>query len=159
MACASRRRVRSRAAQATFEGVLMSASEDQILRALPMVRRLASRFAGTPLGAQDALGVGALALVEAGLRFDPHRDVPFEGFAVTRVRGAMRDAYSAARGSHGGRPEAELPHDPAKMAELFTDPTAARPDGRLDLLAAFARLGRDCAGSWCSTLTGCRMER
>jgi RNA polymerase sigma factor (sigma-70 family) len=119
----------------------MSASEEQILQALPRVRRMASRYRATSLGTQDALGVGALALVEAGRRYDPCREVPFWGFAFRRVQGAMRDACSAARGSHGGRPDAELPHDPIEMGRLFVDPLAERPDGHLDLLAALARLG------------------
>jgi RNA polymerase sigma factor (sigma-70 family) len=119
----------------------MSASEEQILQALPHVRRMASRYRATSLGAQDALGVGALALVEAGCRYDPHREVPFWGFACRRVRGAMSDACNATRGCHGGRPDAELPHDPDEMGQLFVDPVAGRPDGHLDLLAALARLG------------------
>ena len=61
----------------------MSATEEQIVEALPMVRRMATRYRRTPLGAEDALGVGAVALVEAGRRFDQRHGVPFAGFAFT----------------------------------------------------------------------------
>jgi RNA polymerase sigma factor (sigma-70 family) len=121
------------------ECITMSASEEQILEALPMVRRMASRYAKTPLGVEDALGVGALALVEAGDRYDADRKVPFGGFAHCRVKGAMLDAYYACRGSRG-RPEAEVPCDPDTMGESVTDPAAVRPDARMDLLAGLAGL-------------------
>jgi RNA polymerase sigma factor (sigma-70 family) len=118
----------------------LSASEEQILEALPMVRRVASRYARTPLGAEDALGVGAVALVEAGHRFDPRRGVPFGGYAFWRVRGALRDACRA-HSSPGVREEDLVtPWDPDKMAGAFHDPSAVPPDGHLDLIAAIACL-------------------
>ncbi len=120
----------------------MSASEEQILEALPMVRCMASHYAYTPLGAQDALGVGAVALVEAARRYDPGRGVPFAGFARSRVKGAMCDAYRPHKGSNGGRPGTEVPCDPETIGLTVCDPVAARPDGHLDLLAAIARLRR-----------------
>jgi len=118
----------------------MSASEQQILEALPMVRRMASRYSRTRLGADDALGVGALALVEAGTRYDQRRGVPFTGYAFWRVRGAMRDAYRGRAGSTVGGVEAEVPCDPDVLAELVSNPVAAHSDGRLDLLSAIACL-------------------
>ena len=118
----------------------IGASEEQIIRALPMVRRLAARYRRTPLGRRDAAGVGALALVEAASRFDPGRGVPFIAFAARRVRGAMYDAYRAERGSHGGRPEWQVPLDPDEMAERFVDPAIAHHYGHLDLVVAMARL-------------------
>ena len=118
----------------------MTASEEQILETLPMVRRLASRYRGAALGAEDALGVGAVALVEAGRRFDPSHGVPFAGFAFRRVKGAMRDAACGERGSRGGRPDAETPCDPDVLGEVVCDLRAARLDGHLDLLAALATL-------------------
>ena len=117
----------------------MSASEKQILEALPMVRRMASRYARTPLGLQDALGAGALALVEAAGRYDADCDVPFGGFARCRVKGAMLDAYYASRGTRC-TPEAEVSCDPDEMGETYSDPATVRPDVRLDLLAGIAGL-------------------
>jgi RNA polymerase sigma factor (sigma-70 family) len=118
----------------------MSASEDQILEALPMVRRMASRYRGTSLGAEDALGVGAVALVEAGCRFDPSHGVPFGGFAFRRVKGAMQDASQGGRGSRGGRPDLETPCDPDVLGEVVCDLRTLRPDGRIDLLVSLGRL-------------------
>ena len=118
----------------------MSASEEQIVEALTMVRRMASRYRRTPLGAEDALGVGAVALVEAARRFDPSHGVPFAGFAFRRVKGAMQDASSGRSGARGARPEAETPFDPDVLGEVVCDLRAARPDGHLDLHAALGRL-------------------
>lgn len=118
----------------------MSASEQQILEALTMVRRMASRYRRTPLGAEDALGVGAVALVEAARRFDPSHGVPFAGFAFRRVKGAMQDAASGRSGARGTRPDAETPCDPDVLGEVVCDLRAARPDGHLDLHAALGRL-------------------
>ena len=98
----------------------MSASEDQILEALPMVRRMASRYRRTPLGVEDAVGVGALALVEAGRRYDPGRGVPFAGFAFTRVRGALTDACSAGAGTRRCRPDEECSGIPICSAKSAT---------------------------------------
>jgi RNA polymerase sigma factor (sigma-70 family) len=117
----------------------MSASEEQILEALPMVRKMASRYARTPLGLDDAMGVGAVALVEAARRFDPRRRIPFAGYAFWRVKGAMRDAC---RGivSGDGFEDPEVLWDPEKLAEVVYDPFAVPSEGRMDLVAAVAGL-------------------
>lgn len=117
----------------------MSASEDQIIEAMPMVRRMASRFRGTPLGAEDAFGVGALALVEAGRRYDPARGVPFAGFAFTRVRGALTDAGTSRKGARRCRPDEEVPCDPCLLPEVG-DRRSLHHDGRLDIVSALATL-------------------
>ena len=67
-----------------------------------MVRPMAPRYRRTPLGAEDALGVGAVALVEAARRYDPSHEVPFAGFAFRRVKGAMEVACSGRSGARGG---------------------------------------------------------
>ena len=119
----------------------MSATEEQIVEALQMVRRMATRYRRTPLGAEDALGVGAVALVEAGRRFDPKHGVPFAGFAFTRVKWR-----------HEGRLLRPLrsPGDPVRRRRCPSTWTcwerspgtcvSARPDGHLDLVAAVGRL-------------------
>jgi RNA polymerase sigma factor (sigma-70 family) len=124
----------------SVQGVCMSASEEQILEALTMVRRMASRYRRTPLGAEDAVGIGAVALMEAARRFDPSHGVPFGSFAFRRVKGAMQDASSGRSGARGARPEAETPLDPDVLGEVVCDLRAARPDGHLDLHAAVGRL-------------------
>lgn len=118
----------------------MSASHRQILDALPMVRRMAVRYARTPLGVDDALGVGAVALVEAGRRYEPRRGVPFAGYAFRRVRGAMQDACRKHGGGREGGTDHEVLCDPDVLAGAVCDPFAVRPDGRLDVLAAIAGL-------------------
>ena len=118
----------------------MSASEEQIIAALPMVRRMASRYRRTPLGAEDALGVGAVALVEAGRRFEHARGVPFAGYAFRRVKWAMQDAACGRSGARGARPAAEIPCDPDVLGETACDLRASRPDGCLDLFVSLGRL-------------------
>lgn len=44
---------------------------------------------------EELAQAAALGLVEAALRFDPSRGVPFDRWAVTRVRGAVVDAIRA----------------------------------------------------------------
>jgi RNA polymerase sigma factor (sigma-70 family) len=117
----------------------MTASEDQILEALPMVRRMASRYRRTPLGVEDAVGVGALALVEAGRRYDPGRGVPFAGFAFRRVRGALTDACTAGAGTRRCTPDEEVPWDPDLFREIG-DLRSLHQEGRLDILTALAGL-------------------
>ncbi len=122
------------------EGAPLRAREEQIIEALPMVRRLASRYRGTPLGAEDALGVGAVALVEAGRRFEHSRGVPFAGYAFPRVKWAIQDAACGRSGARGARPAAETPYDPDVLGETACDLRVSRPDGRLDLFFALRRL-------------------
>jgi RNA polymerase sigma factor (sigma-70 family) len=117
----------------------MSVNDEQIVEGLNMVRRMSARYRGTPLGAEDAFGVGSLALVEAARRFDPGRGVPFLGYAYLRVRGAMTDACRA--GNRGGRRDREVVCDPDEFHEIG-DLRHLRPEGRLDVLAAVGRLRR-----------------
>jgi RNA polymerase sigma factor (sigma-70 family) len=117
----------------------MSVSDEQIVEGLGMVRRLAARYRGTPLGAEDAYGVGSLALVEAAQRFDPDNGAPFLGFAFFRVRGAMTDACRTGR--RGVRQEREVVCDPDDLCEIG-DVRVSRMEGHIDLLTAVARLRR-----------------
>lgn len=70
---------------------------DVVLRYYDMVERIAHRVAhtyGMPTGmdVEDLVSNGVLGLVEAWERFDESRGVPFESYAVTRVRGAIVDS-------------------------------------------------------------------
>lgn len=61
---------------------------------LSLVKHVAGRMAlvvpgSVPLA--DLEGYGALGLLEAVERYDPDRGVPFAGYAVTRIRGAILD--------------------------------------------------------------------
>jgi RNA polymerase sigma factor (sigma-70 family) len=117
----------------------MSVSDEQIVEGLSMVRRMAARYRGTPLGADDAYGVGSLALVEAARRFDPDNGAPFLGYAFLRVRGAMADACRA--GHRGVRQDREVVCDPRDFCEIG-DLRMMRPEGHIDLVAAIGRLRR-----------------
>jgi RNA polymerase sigma factor (sigma-70 family) len=117
----------------------MSASDEQIVEGLSMVRRMAARYRGTPLGADDAYGVGSLALVEAARRFDPDHGAPFLGYAFPRVRGSMTDACRS--GGRGSRRDREVVCDPDELCEVG-DLRVLRPEARLDVLAAVGRLRR-----------------
>lgn len=65
---------------------------------LPLVRYVCSRLAvGLPghVPHADLMSVGAVGLLQAVERFDPSRNIPFEAFALTRIRGAMIDELRA----------------------------------------------------------------
>jgi RNA polymerase sigma factor for flagellar operon FliA len=65
-----------------------------IVRYLPLCRRIAHATKVLPtaaLGSEDLEAAGAIGLIQAVDRFDPDRGIPFEGYAVLRVRGAVLD--------------------------------------------------------------------
>ena len=57
---------------------------------LPMARRLARRYGGTGELSEDLAQVAALALVTVVDRYDPDRRVPFVGYAVPTIIGALK---------------------------------------------------------------------
>ncbi len=63
---------------------------------LPLVRFAARKMYGTnPAGVlefEDLVGHGTLGLIQAVDRFDDTMGIPFSGFALRRIRGAMLDA-------------------------------------------------------------------
>jgi RNA polymerase sigma factor for flagellar operon FliA len=68
--------------------------ETLVISHLPMVKRVAFHLRGRipPLLDLDELvQVGMLGLIEAARGYDPRRGIPFEHFALSRVRGAMLD--------------------------------------------------------------------
>ena len=65
-----------------------------VVHYLPLVRYVCSRLAaGLPshVPQADLMSVGAVGLMQAVERFDPSRNIAFEAFALTRIRGAMID--------------------------------------------------------------------
>lgn len=73
------------------------ARNDALLEYYPMVERLARKVAsqyGTPTGMEvsDLVSHGVLGLAEAYDRYDASRGVPFESYAILRIRGAIVDA-------------------------------------------------------------------
>ena len=57
---------------------------------LPMACRLARRYAGRGELFDDLAQVAAVALINAVDRYDPSRQVPFTGFAVPSILGALK---------------------------------------------------------------------
>lgn len=73
------------------------ARNEALLEYHPMVERLAAKVAsqyGMPTGMEvsDLVSHGFLGLVEAYDRYDDSRGVPFESYAILRIRGAIVDA-------------------------------------------------------------------
>lgn len=57
---------------------------------LPMVRSIASRFAGRGIPVDDLVQEGSVALISVVDRFDPERGVGFRRYAVPSVIGALK---------------------------------------------------------------------
>lgn len=55
-----------------------------------IARRLARRLPSS-VDLDELISVGTIGLIDAIDRFDPHRGVPFKGFADIRIRGSMVD--------------------------------------------------------------------
>ena len=71
-----------------------SRQESLVLSHMAMVKRVAIHLKGRipPLMDVDELvQVGMLGLIEAARGYDPRRGIPFEHFALSRVRGSMLD--------------------------------------------------------------------
>lgn len=62
-----------------------------------LITRCMFRTIGGSIHLDDLIGAAEEGLVEAALRFDPSRGVPFEAFARIRIRGAIVDAVRAHR--------------------------------------------------------------
>lgn len=74
------------------------AREALLLAYAPLVRQVAGRVAiGLPatVDMDDLVGYGFFGLVEALERFDPAREIKFETYAASRIRGSMIDALRA----------------------------------------------------------------
>jgi RNA polymerase sigma factor FliA len=66
-----------------------------VLQYAPLVKYVAGRVrSGLPASVDqnDLISDGVVGLMEAVERFDPERGLPFQAYAVTRIRGAMLDA-------------------------------------------------------------------
>ena len=124
-----------------------------IIATLPMVRRMARRYARTPLGYEDVLSAGCVALVEAARRYDAERGVPFAAYACRRVSWAMLDActrYGSVRDAETPVPDRELDcrciTDDSCARELLEEVAALPPaDRHVVLLHAAGYSGREIA--------------
>ena len=113
--------------------------DDLVRTHLPLVRhvlfQVGTRF---PRHAdrEDLAQAGAVGLVEAALRYDPARGVPFERWAALRIRGAILDAVRATdfapRALRGAMREVEEARS-AMAADLGRRPTDAEVAARLGI--------------------------
>jgi RNA polymerase sigma factor for flagellar operon FliA len=72
--------------------------QDLVAQSLPLVRSVVGGLAANyprHCDRDELIAAGTLGLVEAARRFDPARGVPFERWAVLRIRGAVVDAVRA----------------------------------------------------------------
>lgn len=90
------------------------ASEQLAARYRPWAETLADRIhrrvAGLRIPREDLRQSASLGLLEAMSRFDPARGIPFPGYAIARVRGAIFNEvrqFSAGRGEHDAGPARE----------------------------------------------------
>jgi len=60
---------------------------------LPMAKQLARRYAGRGESLDDLVQVAALALIKAVDGYDPSRQIPFAGYAIPSILGALRNHF------------------------------------------------------------------
>jgi RNA polymerase sigma-B factor len=85
------------------------ARERLLLELMPLVRALASRYAGRGEPLEDLVQVGALGLIKAVDRFDVERGVEFSSYAVPTIVGEIRRHF---------RDKAWAMHVPRRLKEL-----------------------------------------
>ncbi|WP_144125886.1 SigB/SigF/SigG family RNA polymerase sigma factor [Catellatospora sichuanensis] len=118
---------------------------------LPMARRLARRFAGRGERLEDLAQVAALALIKAVDGYDPQREIPFSGYAVPFILGAVKRHFrDAAWGMRVPRAVKEMGHVVAAAASELSQqrgrtPGAADIADHLDLALADVLTA---VGSW-----------
>jgi RNA polymerase sigma factor for flagellar operon FliA len=74
------------------------AREQLVLAYSPLVKYVAGRMSsGLPAHVEEAdlISYGLIGLMNAIERFEPHRDIKFETYAITRVKGAIIDELRA----------------------------------------------------------------
>jgi len=109
---------------------------------LPMARRLARRYAGRGEFLDDLAQVAALALVKAVDSYDPDRQVPFTGYAVPCIRGALKRHFrDTARGMRVPRSTQDLAHDAATATDKLSQQRNRTPT-RAEL-AAYLHVNAD----------------
>jgi RNA polymerase sigma factor for flagellar operon FliA len=109
---------------------------------LPLVQHAVSSISGRvprQVAWDDLVSAGMLGLAEAARAFDPSRGVPFDGFASTRIRGALLDELrSLDWASRSVRTKARLVEERsnALTAQLGRQPTRAELATHLGLATA-----------------------
>jgi RNA polymerase sigma-B factor len=103
-----------------------TAREHALVELMPLVRALASRYAGRGEPLEDLVQVGSIGLIKAVDRFDVDRGVDFASYAVPTIVGEIRRHF---------RDKAWAMHVPRRLKEL-----SLRLSRTLDLLTT--ELGR-----------------
>jgi RNA polymerase sigma factor (sigma-70 family) len=70
------------------------AREQLVERALPLIQRVAGRYAGRDVDRADLVQEGVIGLLRALRRFDPERGVPFTAYAAWWLRQSMQQAIA-----------------------------------------------------------------
>ena len=86
-----------------------SAREQALVELMPLVRALASRYAGRGEPLEDLVQVGSIGLIKAVDRFDVDRGVDFASYAVPTIVGEIRRHF---------RDKAWAMHVPRRLKEL-----------------------------------------
>jgi RNA polymerase sigma-B factor len=86
-----------------------SAREQALVELMPLVRALASRYAGRGEPLEDLIQVGSLGLIKAVDRFDVDRGVEFTSYAIPTIVGEIRRHF---------RDKAWAMHVPRRLKEL-----------------------------------------
>lgn len=85
------------------------AREQALVELMPLVRALASRYAGRGEPLEDLIQVGSLGLIKAVDRFDVDRGVDFTSYAIPTIVGEIRRHF---------RDKAWAMHVPRRLKEL-----------------------------------------
>lgn len=116
--------------------------------ALALVNRVVAQVCGSfphHVDRGELRRAGALGLVEAARRWDPDRGVPFEGYAVMRIRGAILDAARAGDWAPRRLRAMSRRIDVAEqslLSELGRRPTETELAGRVGVTTAELRRSR-----------------
>jgi len=86
-----------------------SARDQALVELIPLVRALASRYAGRGEPLEDLVQVGSLGLIKAVDRFDVDRGVEFTSYAIPTIVGEIRRHF---------RDKAWAMHVPRRLKEL-----------------------------------------
>ena len=86
-----------------------NAREQALVELMPLVRALASRYAGRGEPLEDLVQVGSIGLIKAVDRFDVDRGVDFASYAVPTIVGEIRRHF---------RDKAWAMHVPRRLKEL-----------------------------------------
>ena len=92
---ADNRRAKSGRVPAPPEYACASHGDKLLMEHLPLVRSIASRIRRSlpkHVAFEDLLQSGLVGLLDAIAKYDPRRQVPFQGYATFRVRGAILDS-------------------------------------------------------------------